>query len=89
MPSQAPLHAPSTTSTADADLPILEAIQQDFPQFVVWREAALDRVRYVARARDLTTSLHTVVTADLGELRAALAETAAASSLPLGNPPSR
>lgn len=34
----------------------------------------MDRIRYVARARDLSTSLHTVVTDDLAELRTALAE---------------
>jgi O-methyltransferase involved in polyketide biosynthesis len=69
-----PHHEPSTISTVNAELRSLEAIERDFPQFAIWREAIRDRIRYIARARDLSTRLHTVVTADLGELRAALAE---------------
>lgn len=52
----------------------LEQLQRDFPEFAIWHEPMPDRARYIARARDLSTGLHTVVTADLRELRAALAE---------------
>ena len=54
----------------------LAQIEQQFPQFAIWREATGDRIRYIARARDLTINPHTVVTADLHELRATLAEAA-------------
>lgn len=69
-----PCHDPSTISTLNAGLRSQQAIQREFPQFVIWREALRDRIRYIARARDLSTPLHTVVTADLEELRAALAD---------------
>jgi hypothetical protein len=43
-----------------------------FPEFRLWRETTLDRTCYVARGRSLHTHPHTVVTADLDELSAAL-----------------
>lgn len=55
----------------------LAQIEQQFPQFAIWREATGDRTRYIARARRLSTRLHTVVTADLDELRDTLAEAVA------------
>jgi hypothetical protein len=56
-----------------ANLPTLRQVRREFPQFEIWREAAPDRARYIARARDLRLNPHTVVTADLAELRDALA----------------
>jgi hypothetical protein len=51
----------------------IAGVQQDFPQHRIWREIIGDRApRYVARARTLDTHPHTVITGDLGELRAAL-----------------
>jgi hypothetical protein len=52
---------------------VLSELRQQFPQFHIWREANGQRVRYIARRLSLGTSLHTVVTADLDELRATLA----------------
>ena len=40
--------------------------------FRIWREDIRGRVRYIARARRLDVNPHTVVTADVGELRAIL-----------------
>ncbi|HCU96699.1 MAG TPA: hypothetical protein DHU96_29865 [Actinobacteria bacterium] len=51
----------------------LAALQQDFPGFRIWQEAAGQRMRLVAVRREHGTSPHTVVTADLAELRSLLA----------------
>ncbi len=51
----------------------LAAVVADHPGHRAWAEAAGSRVRYVARARDLHATPHTVVTASLARLRAALA----------------
>jgi len=64
------------------DLPTLRQIRSEFPGFEIWREVAVDRTRFIAQARDLDTSPHTVVTADLGELRDALAGQASTAGLP-------
>jgi hypothetical protein len=56
---------------ADADE--LALVAAGFPAFRLWRETCYDRTRYVSRARDISTHPHTIVTADLGELAAALA----------------
>jgi hypothetical protein len=50
----------------------LAELQQQFPRFRIWQEFGLDRMRYVARRIVPGPGLHTVVTADVGELRAAL-----------------
>ena len=51
----------------------MAGVQQDFPQHRIWREIIGDRTpRYVARARTLDAHPHTVITGDIGELRAAL-----------------
>jgi len=52
----------------------LAALCDDFPQFWIWREDVRGQVRYVARRRDQRQHPHTVVTADPGELRAALSD---------------
>jgi hypothetical protein len=49
-----------------------DVLQQQFPGFRIWQEFAGGRVRYVARRISPGPGLHTVVTADLGELHAAL-----------------
>jgi hypothetical protein len=52
----------------------LAALCEDFPQFLVWREDDCGRVRYIVRSQHPGQHPHTVVTADLGELRAALSD---------------
>jgi hypothetical protein len=51
----------------------LDSLREELPGFRIWREEMPSRVRYVARAMDLRTHPHTVITADPGELRAQLA----------------
>jgi hypothetical protein len=51
----------------------LSALRAEFPGFRVWAEPAGGRYRFVARRRHPGTGLHTVVTSDPAELRAALA----------------
>jgi hypothetical protein len=49
-------------------------VQREFPHYQIWQEVSQVRQpRYAARARDLTVNPHTVVTADLAELRTELA----------------
>jgi hypothetical protein len=58
---------------AQDDAARLDQIRADFPDFDIAREIMRDRVRYVSRRRRPGVQPHTVVTADLEELRAALA----------------
>ena len=51
----------------------LADLQQDFPGYRIWQEPMGDRIRLVAVRRKPGTSPHTLVTTDLSELRAALA----------------
>jgi hypothetical protein len=50
----------------------LAALRADFPQFEIWPEATLGRLRYVSLSTRLDLHPHTVVTGDLGELRTVL-----------------
>jgi hypothetical protein len=52
---------------------VLAALQADFPGYHVWLEPALTQVRFVARRQRPGSGLHSVVTTDPAELRAALA----------------
>jgi len=53
----------------------LTALQAQYPQFRIWEEKTADgQSRYVARSIHLAGRPHTLVTADRGELRAALAQ---------------
>jgi hypothetical protein len=61
--------ATETTTAAHA----LTALRADFPGHEIWREDDDGQIRYIARGRHP----HTVVTADLGELRAALSDASA------------
>jgi hypothetical protein len=54
----------------------LAALQEDFPQFRIWRENMLGRRRYVARSQHPGVNPHTVITNDPDELRAALSRPA-------------
>jgi hypothetical protein len=50
----------------------LAALRDEFPGFRIWRETIGDRVRYIARSLHTDTGPHTVVSADLDEIRAVL-----------------
>ncbi len=50
----------------------LADLQEDFPGYRIFTEITGERVRLVAVRRHHWTSPHTVVTADVAELRAAL-----------------
>lgn len=56
----------------DASPDRLPSLQEQFPGFRIWKEAIGERVRYVARSERPGLNPHTVVTDDIGELRAAL-----------------
>lgn len=57
---------------AQGDAARLDQLRTDFPDFDIAREITRDRIRYVSRRRRPGVQPHTVVTADLEELRAAL-----------------
>jgi hypothetical protein len=57
------------SNDADEELAMLRA---EFPGHLIGEECIMGRARYVARRREEGTNPHTVVTPDLGELRAAL-----------------
>ena len=59
---------------AGAEDSALCALRADFPQFRIWPETTGARTLYVARRLCRDTHPHTLVTADLNELRAALSE---------------
>ena len=56
----------------------LACLREEFPGFRIWREEAWGRIRYIARSQQAGLNPHTVVTGDLGELRAALGTAPAA-----------
>jgi len=61
-PSQGPAATPGE----------LTRLREEFPAFRIWREVTGEHARLVAVRRHAGTSPHTVVTADMAELRAAL-----------------
>lgn len=63
--------SPAGRSTQD-DAVRLDQLRTDFPDFDIAREITRDRIRYVSRRRRAGIQPHTVVTADLEELRAVL-----------------
>jgi S-adenosyl methyltransferase len=67
-------NVPEATETATA-ANALTALRADFPDHEIWREDDGGQVRYIARG----LHPHTVVTADLGELRTALSGASAQS----------
>lgn len=66
---------------------MLSDVRAQFPGFWIWQERIGDRTRYVARSLRRELGPHTVVTADLDEMRALLAD-APARSQPAGSQPS-
>lgn len=51
----------------------LTVLRDEFPGYQIWQEQLPGRTRYVARRQHEGFGPHTVVTADVGELRQALA----------------
>lgn len=51
----------------------LSALRAEFPEFRIWLEQLSGHNRFIARRQRPGTGLHTVVTSDPAELRAALA----------------
>jgi hypothetical protein len=70
--------------SAQDDAARLDQLRTDFPDFDIAREIIRDRIRYVSRRRRPGVQPHTVVTADLEELRAAL--TSVGPARPCGGP---
>jgi hypothetical protein len=56
-------------------------LQRDFPGYRIWQEPMGAQTRLVAVRRQPGTSPHTLVTADLAELRAALAKSTPAPGM--------
>jgi hypothetical protein len=52
----------------------LHAVRAEFPRYRIWRETEGTRVRYIARSLFPDGRPHSVVTADLSELRAELSQ---------------
>jgi hypothetical protein len=61
--------AKAEVSAVGEDLAVLRA---EFPGYEVWREEDPGRVRYIARTRTRGVNPHTLITADVEELREAL-----------------
>lgn len=60
----------------------LARLREEFPAFAIWREVTGSRARLVAVRRQRGPGPHTVVTADLAELRAVLADPRQAPARP-------
>jgi hypothetical protein len=76
------MQPPTPAGRDQDDAARLDQLRTDFPAFDIARETTGNRIRYVSRRRHAGVQPHTVVTADLDELRAAL------SSRPGGPSPS-
>jgi hypothetical protein len=76
--------SPSQDTAATAS--DLAGLQREFPAFDICREVTGERARLVATRRHTGTSPHTVVTADIAELRAALTSPAAMTTTGPGTP---
>ena len=73
---------PSPPQDAAATPGELASLQEEFPGFQIWREVTGEHARLVAVRRHAGTSPHTVVTADMAELRAALGSPARSPASP-------
>ena len=72
----------ATTITELEHAALLNKLRANFPAFRIWREITGDRTVYIARRRQPTTRLHTLVTRDPHELHAALADNSPAARVP-------
>ena len=64
-------HNPDTLAVGQAPDELAD-LREEFPGFKIWKEVIGERTRYIARSLTLGSHPHTVVTANLDELRAAL-----------------
>jgi hypothetical protein len=71
---------------AARNAPELAGLHADFPCFRIWHEETCDRVMYMSRSLHLEINPHTVMTGNIGELRAAL-EPARHLTCPRTHPP--
>jgi hypothetical protein len=66
-------HPSALTRTGEGEGPVSEqdlaVLRSEFPGYRIWRELTPGRVRYVARSLRAGLNPHTVVTADISELR--------------------
>ena len=69
-----------------ADLAALHAAQRDVPGYVIHLEPVPGRRRYIARRTRPGPGPHTLITSDLGELRAELSTGQQPSPLPHRRP---
>jgi hypothetical protein len=68
-----PAQTPASTAARPEDLAELARLRAAFPGHLIGTETIVGRgVRYAARAHQRGAHPHTILTADLGELRAAL-----------------
>jgi hypothetical protein len=63
---------PVTGGLVLAGVPVMRAVQEEFPAYRIWREVIRGRSCYVACSRRIGVRPHTLVTPDLDELRAGL-----------------
>jgi hypothetical protein len=65
----------------------LTVLRDEFPGYRIWQEQLPGRTRYVARRQHEGLGPHTVVTADVSELRQALAPAGQAVATPTHHEP--
>lgn len=68
------MNAHSVPSPDPDDSPTLRDLNRQFPQFAIWREVMPDRTRYNAKRVASGSGLHSVITADMDEMRAILTQ---------------
>lgn len=66
------MEVPPRTRGSDPDDARLDLLRADCPGFRIWREVIGAHRRYIARRLAPGTHPHTVIAADLDEIRAAL-----------------
>lgn len=67
--------SPAWDGAAARDVSALLELQKEFPGFVIWREIAGDRARYVAKRTRSDVTPHTAICATPAELRTVLTGT--------------
>lgn len=66
--------SPAWDDAAAGEVTALLELQNEFPEFVIWREITGNRTRYVAKRVQPGVSPHTAICATTAELRGVLAE---------------
>jgi hypothetical protein len=72
--------SPAWDDAAAGEVSDLLELQNEFPEFVIWREITGNRTRYVAKRVQPGVSPHTAICASTAELRAVLADRAGQAS---------